>query len=129
VAVVADYQLTQHDVAVEVIGDPKRANYREWIPEGRTNPRYSQVLRQFGYAPLAAARTVDYYVHGGELRWLDRPPPGLRGDERALLDIWPVYAQVRCEAPAAAVWPPYLLLLISTVAAARWLRGLIRAAP
>ncbi|UCH77346.1 MAG: phospholipid carrier-dependent glycosyltransferase [Candidatus Coatesbacteria bacterium] len=128
-AVVADYQLTQHDVAVEVIGDAKRVNYREWIPEGRTNPRYSQILRQLGYAPLAAVRTVDYYVHGGELRWFDRPPPGMRGDERALLDIWPVYAQVRCAAPAAAVWPPYLLLLIGTVAAARWLRGLLRAAP
>jgi hypothetical protein len=124
VAVVADYQLTQNDIAVDVIGDPTRVNYRGWLPEGRSRPRYSQILWQFKYAGLAFARTVDYYVHGGELRWLDRPPPGLKGDDRALLDIWPVYAQVRCGAPAAAVWPPYLLLLIGTVAAARWLKRL-----
>jgi hypothetical protein len=129
VAVVADYQLTQNDIAVDVIGDPKRVNFREWIPEGRANPRYSQIIWQFEYAGLAAARTVDYYVHAGELRWLDRPPPGIKGDDRALLDIWPVYAQVRCEAPAAAVWPPYLLLLIGTAAAARWLKRLVDASP
>jgi hypothetical protein len=128
-AVAADYQLTQNDTAVDVIGDPARTNYREWLPEGRSNPRYSQVLRQFKYAGLAVARTVDYYVHRGELRWLDRPPPGLKGDERALLDIWPIYAQVRCGASAAAVWPAYLLLIIGTAAAARWLKRLINAAP
>jgi len=128
-AVAADYQLTQNDTAVDVIGNPKRTNYREWLPEGRTNARYSQVLRQFGYAGLAVARTVDYYGHGGELHWLDRPPPGIRGDTRALLDIWPIYAQVRCDAPAAAVWPPYFLLLIATVAAARWLKRAVDASP
>jgi hypothetical protein len=128
-AVVADYQLTQNDTAVEVIGDATRANYREWLPEGRANPKYSQIFRQLKYAGLATARTVDYYVHGGELRWLDRPPPGIKGDERALLDIWPVYAQVRCGAPAAAVWPPYLLLLVGTAAAARWLKRLVDASP
>ena len=124
VAVVADYQLTQNDVAVDVIGDPTQVNYRGWLPAGRSRPRYSQILWQFKYAGLAVARTVDYYGHRGELRWLDRPPPGLKGDDRALLDIWPVYAQARCDAPAAAVWPPYLLLLIGTVAAARWLKRL-----
>ena len=129
VAVMADYQLTQNDTAVEVIGDPGRTNYREWLPEGRSNPRYSQILRQFKYAGLAVARTFDYYVHGGELRWLDRPPPGIKGDQRALLDIWPIYAQVRCGASAAAVWPPYFLLLIGTVVVARWLRRLVAAAP
>jgi hypothetical protein len=128
-AVLADYQLTQNDTAVDVIKNPARTNYREWLPEGRSNPRYSQILRQFKYAGMAAVRTFDYYVHGGELRWLDRPPPGFRGDERALLDIWPIYAQVRCGAPAAAVWPPYFLLLIGTVAAARWLKRLVAASP
>ncbi len=124
VAVVADYQLTQNDIAVDVLGDPAKVNYRGWLPAGRAEPRYSQILWQFKYAGLAVARTVDYYVHRGELRWLDRPPPGLKGDDRALLDIWPVYAQVNGEARAAAVWPPYLLLLIGTVAAARWLKRL-----
>ena len=128
-AVIADYQLTQNDTAAEVVGDAKRTNYREWLPEGRTNPRYSQIFRQLEYAGLAAGRTVDYYVHGGELRWLDRPPPGIKGDERALLDIWPIYAQVRCDAAAAAVWPPYLLLLIATVAVARWFKRLVNASP
>jgi hypothetical protein len=127
VAVAADYQLTQNDMAVDVIGDSKRVNFRGWLPAGRADPRYSQILWQFKYAGLAVARTVDYYVHRGELRWLDRPPPGLKGDDRALLDIWPVYAQVRCEAPAAAAWPPYLLLLVGTVAAARWLKRLVDA--
>jgi len=37
-AVVADYQLTQNDAAVDVIGDAGRTNYREWLPEGRTDP-------------------------------------------------------------------------------------------
>lgn len=129
VAVAADYQFTQNDIAIDVIGDARRVNFREWIPEGRSNPRYSQIIWQFEYAGLAAARTFDYYVHAGELRWLDRPPPGIKGDDRALLDIWPVYAQVRGEAPAAAVWPPYLLLLIGTVAAARWLKRLVCASP
>ncbi|HUV87981.1 MAG TPA: hypothetical protein VMX79_12830 [bacterium] len=129
VAVAADYQLTQNDIAVDVIGDAKKVNFRGWLPEGRANPRYSQILWHFKYAGLAAARTVDYYVHGGELRWLDRPPPGLKGDDRAMLDIWPVYAQVRCEAPAAAAWPPYLLLLVGTVAAARWLKRSLAEAP
>jgi hypothetical protein len=97
-------------------------NFRGWLPEGRENPRYSQIIWQTKYAGLAVARTFDYYVHGGEIAWLDRPPPGMRGDTRALLDIWPIYATVRCDAPAAAAWPPYFLLLIGTIAAARWLK-------
>ncbi|MGD8719341.1 MAG: glycosyltransferase family 39 protein [Candidatus Zixiibacteriota bacterium] len=121
-AVVADYQLTQNDIAVDVLGDSTKVNFRGWLPEGRENPRYSQIIWQTKYAGLAVARTFDYYVHGGEIAWLDRPPPGMRGDTRALLDIWPIYATVRCDAPAAAAWPPYFLLLIGTIAAARWLK-------
>jgi hypothetical protein len=126
IAVAADYQLTQNDVAVAIIGDPSQVNYRGWIPEGRTNPRYSQILWQAKYAAEAAVRTVDYYVHRGELRWLDRPPPGLRGDTRAMLDVWPVYSQVHGEAGPWALWPPYLLVAIGGVAAARWLTRMLR---
>jgi len=126
-AVAADYQLTQNDIAAAILGDRSQVNYRRWLPEGRVNPRYAQIPAQFKYAGLAVARTFDYYVHRGELRWLDRPPPGLKGDERALLDIWPVFAQLRGGAPAATAWAPYLLLVIATAAAARWLRRLARA--
>lgn len=128
-ATLADYQLTQNDIAVAVIGDPTQVNYRGWIPKGRMDPRYAQIPWHFKYTALAAARTVDFYVHGGRLRWT-RLAPNFSADlEGNLLDIWPVYADVSGPAPAGAIWAAYGLLAVATAAAARWLWRLAREYP
>jgi hypothetical protein len=126
VAALADFQMTENDLAAEILGDPDEVNYRGWLPEGRLNPRYSQILWQGEYAALAVARTVDYYVHGGVIRWFDLPPTCGHDVERAVVDIWPVAAQVSGGVPARVIWPPYLLILLGTGAAAAWLRRLVR---
>jgi hypothetical protein len=128
-AVMADYQMTENDMAAEILGDPGQVNYRGWLPEGRINPRYSQILWQFKYAGLAAARTVDYYVHDGRILWFDLPPTAGNDVERAVLSIWPVAAHTTRFVSGWIIWPGYLLFVAGTAAAALRLRGLLRREP
>lgn len=126
IAVAQDYQITQNDLAAEILGDPSQVNYRGWLPRGRMEPAYSQILWQAKYAGLAFARTFDYYVHGGIIRWFDPPKTAGNDVERGMLDIWPVYAEVSGGVAGTTIWPLYILVAIGTAGAATWLRRLVR---
>jgi len=129
VAVLADYQLTQNDTACEILGDASQVNFRGWIPEGRVNPRYAQIPRQFQYAGFALARTFDYYVHGRRFVWTEPSRWSATDWEGNLVNVWPVYAQVQGGASALQVWPLYVFLVVVTWTAASWLKKLLAAEP